>query len=263
MLSVDQAVAIFGRALAEFAPDWEIAHGWEVNQRNPDEWPSGLGTFGFIIRHAPSGMARILGKRKGHAPNASFHRGISFRVLEAYQGGFIEPMVRYLAEIGVTADGSIATPTNNVLPIGSAARPFFRRKTRPRPASVPPNPRTVPPRAGYRPPISPAAAPVRAFRPEPVSQWIRDAESLVPDVFHEYESLCARAEAARQECERFRRKVRDLQMENRDLRSLRDENHLAFGRLMREMVKLVELTCQVIREKTSQLPPPLDRRLAS
>lgn len=264
MFTVEQASTIFGRGLAEFAPDWEITHSCEVNQGNPDEWPSGLGTFGFIIRHEPSGISKILGKRKDRLSDASFHRGVSFRILEAYEGGFTEPLSRYLIEIGAVKDSSVSTTANNVFPIGPAARLFSRRKARSSVPSVRPETREIPaPSRNDGSTERNAIADKGGWSPQPVARWIQEAESVVPGVLEQYENLRSRAEAARQECERFRREVQELETENRDLRTLRDENHQVFGRLMNEMVRLVELSCQAIRERTSQLPPSLGRRLAS
>lgn len=107
MLRLEQATPLFKRALMEFAPEWEVTEASEVTLANPDAWQSGLGTFGFVIESRSTRAIKILGRRNGPEPNATFHRGVSFRVLEAYEGGFREPIKRYLDEIRAVKEATV------------------------------------------------------------------------------------------------------------------------------------------------------------
>jgi hypothetical protein len=102
VLSHDEAQRLLTLALREMAPDWELAgHCTELAIHDPNVWPSGVGTFGVTLRHRSSGALKVLGRRAGPEPNASFHRGVSFLVLEAYAARNVDPMRRYLEEIGL------------------------------------------------------------------------------------------------------------------------------------------------------------------
>src|SRR5437773_1721842 len=50
-----------------------------------------------------TGATKVLGRRTGESPHASYHRGISYRVLEAYADRITDPIRRYFEEIGVGA----------------------------------------------------------------------------------------------------------------------------------------------------------------
>lgn len=107
MLLPEQVQRLFQLALVEFAPDWEIAgESAELSLHNPEHWVSGLGTFGVIVRSRGTGSVKVLGWRTGEIKNATYHRGISYRVLEAYADRITDPIRRYFEEIGiVTASG--------------------------------------------------------------------------------------------------------------------------------------------------------------
>ena len=122
MLLPEQVQRLFQLALVEFAPDWEIAGvATELSLHNPDHWVSGLGTFGLILRNRATGRIRVLGWRTGEIPKATYHRGISYRVLEAYADRITDPVRRYLEEVGVTVP--IEEPARFLRsPTGSSAR---------------------------------------------------------------------------------------------------------------------------------------------
>lgn len=102
MLLQEQVQRLFQLALVEFAPDWEIAGPCqELRLHDADHWASGLGTFGLVLRSRATGRTKVLGSRKGQLPNATYHRGISYRVLEAYADRITDPIRRYFEEIGV------------------------------------------------------------------------------------------------------------------------------------------------------------------
>ena len=102
MLLPEQVQRLFQLALVEFAPDWEIAgESAELSLHNPEHWVSGLGTFGLILRNPGSSGVTVLGWRTGEIPNATYHRGISYRVLEAYADRITDPIRRYFEEIGI------------------------------------------------------------------------------------------------------------------------------------------------------------------
>ena len=104
MLLREQAQRLFQLALVEFAPDWEIAGACaELSLHNPEHWVSGLGTFGLILRSLGGGGIKVLGWRTGEIPSATYYRGISYRVLEAYADRITDPIRRYFEEIGITA----------------------------------------------------------------------------------------------------------------------------------------------------------------
>jgi hypothetical protein len=101
MLSRAHAHQLFCQALSEFAPDWTPATETdEVTVHVPHHWLSGIGTFGVMLQHRATGARKILGRRDGGGPGATYHRGISFLILEAYAERNTDPILRYLQEIG-------------------------------------------------------------------------------------------------------------------------------------------------------------------
>jgi hypothetical protein len=104
MLSPENAEGLFSRALSEFSADWEIIVPMsEVASRDPDGWLSGIWTFGTTLRHRTTGAIKVLGRRHGGAAGASYHRGISHLVLQAYGERNIDPVCRYLEEVGLSS----------------------------------------------------------------------------------------------------------------------------------------------------------------
>src|SRR2546422_431985 len=104
MLLPEQVHRLFQLALVEFAPDWEISGACtELSLHRAEHWASGLGTFGLVLHNRVTGATKVLGRRTGELPNASYHRGISYRVLEAYADRITDPIRRYFEEIGVVA----------------------------------------------------------------------------------------------------------------------------------------------------------------
>jgi hypothetical protein len=102
MLLPEQVQRLFQLALVEFAPDWEIAGPCrELSLHDATHWASGIGTFGFVLRSRATGSNKVLGARKSELPNATYYRGISYRVLEAYADRITDPIRRYFEEIGV------------------------------------------------------------------------------------------------------------------------------------------------------------------
>jgi hypothetical protein len=102
MLLPEQAQRLFQLALIEFAPDWEITGAvTELSLHNPEHWVSGLGTFGLVLRSRPSASVKVLGWRTGAVQGATYFRGVSYRVLEAYADRITDPIRRYFEEIGV------------------------------------------------------------------------------------------------------------------------------------------------------------------
>lgn len=104
MLTRDEAHGLLRRALEEFAPDWDsMGPVNEVTTRDPDNWLSGIGTFGVMLQHRRSGTVKVLGRRAGSVSGSrvSYHRGISFVVLQAYGERNTDPLRRYLDEIGI------------------------------------------------------------------------------------------------------------------------------------------------------------------
>jgi hypothetical protein len=103
MLSCLDADRMFRTILGEFAPEWHpVGEVSEVTVRDPEHWLSGHGTFGVMLQHRASGHLKVLGHRAGAGPGATYHRGISFAVLEAYGQRNMDPIRRYLDEIGLT-----------------------------------------------------------------------------------------------------------------------------------------------------------------
>ena len=106
MLLPEQVQRLLELALAEFAPEWQVASGCtELSLNNADHWVSGLGTFGLVLRNRNSRTAKILGWRNGDLMNATYHRGISYRVLEAYADRITDPIRRYFEEVGLVTTG--------------------------------------------------------------------------------------------------------------------------------------------------------------
>lgn len=102
MLARGDVERLLSTVLRELAPDWELCGECaEIIVRDPQAWLSGVGTFGATLRHRSSGALKVLGRRAGPEPNATFHRGISFLVLEAYAARNLDPIRRYLDEIGL------------------------------------------------------------------------------------------------------------------------------------------------------------------
>ena len=109
MISRDEARRLFQLALEEFAPQWEICtNPSPVTIQDPHHWLSGIGTFGVTLRDRATGTMKVLGRRSGPEAGATFHRGISGLVLEAYGDGSRDPIRRYLHEIG--AAGATVPP---------------------------------------------------------------------------------------------------------------------------------------------------------
>lgn len=114
MMSRNDARRLFQLAIEEFAPQWEITTDLtEVTIRDPHHWLSGIGTFGATLRERATGATKVLGRRGGLDEGATFHRGISGLVLEAYFDGSTDPIWRYLAEIGVV---DTTTPPRRLTP---------------------------------------------------------------------------------------------------------------------------------------------------
>jgi len=102
MLSRHDADHMVRRVLGEFAPDWQlVGEVTEVTVHDPEHWLSGNGTFGVMLQHRATGSLKVLGRRAGAGPGATYHRGISFVVLEAYGQRNMDPIRRYLDEIGL------------------------------------------------------------------------------------------------------------------------------------------------------------------
>lgn len=102
MLSREEAHGLFSRVLAEFAPEWEPLDDLsEVTIRNRDHWLSGIGTYGVTLRNRKTGTFKVLGRRGVATPTVTYHRGISFLVLKAYAERNLDPVLRFLEEIGV------------------------------------------------------------------------------------------------------------------------------------------------------------------
>ncbi|OLC16507.1 MAG: hypothetical protein AUH29_05005 [Candidatus Rokubacteria bacterium 13_1_40CM_69_27] len=102
MLAREDAHRLLLRVLSEFVPEWElVGEVAEVTIRDPEHWLSGIGTFGVTLRHRHSGALKVLGRRAGLGGDATYHRGISFLVLEAYADRNTDPIRRYLQEVGV------------------------------------------------------------------------------------------------------------------------------------------------------------------
>ena len=109
MLLPEQVQRLVELALAEFAPEWQITGLCsELSLHDPDHWVSGLGTFGLVLRNRNSRAAKVLGWRNGDFRQASYHRGISYRVLEAYADRITDPIRRYFEEIGLAIPGRLS-----------------------------------------------------------------------------------------------------------------------------------------------------------
>jgi hypothetical protein len=88
VLLPEQVQRLFQLALAEFASDWEIAGVCTELSLH-------------ILRHRMTGSAKVLGWRTGESSNATYYRGISCRILEAYADRITDPIRRYFEEIGI------------------------------------------------------------------------------------------------------------------------------------------------------------------
>ena len=125
MLLPEQVQRLFQLALVEFAPDWEIAgQSAELSLHSPEHWVSGIGTFGLILRSRGTGTVKVLGWRTGKIKNATYHRGVSYRVLEAYADRITDPIRRYFEEIAVTASPETPSPFLQRPSGGSGLRRF-------------------------------------------------------------------------------------------------------------------------------------------
>jgi hypothetical protein len=90
--------------LGELAPDWHlVGEVTEVTVRDPEHWLSGNGTFGVMLQHRTTGKLKVLGRRAGAGPGATYHRGISFVLLQAYAQRNMDPIWRYLSEVGLAS----------------------------------------------------------------------------------------------------------------------------------------------------------------
>src|SRR5436309_15574361 len=99
MLLPEQVQRLFQLALVEFAPDWEVAGPCRgLSLHNADHWVPGLGTFGLVVRNRATGHTKVLGSRKGELPNATYHRGISYRARDAYAARLTAPLRRSFAD---------------------------------------------------------------------------------------------------------------------------------------------------------------------
>jgi hypothetical protein len=115
MLARQEAEQLLIRVLGEFAPDWELGSELtEVTIRDPEHWLSGIGTFGVTLRHRQTGAVKVLGRRSGLGGNATYHRGVSFLVLEAYADRNTDPIRRYLQEVGVASSQPRSLPAFKV-----------------------------------------------------------------------------------------------------------------------------------------------------
>ncbi len=139
MLAGNQSQRLIELGLAEFAPDWEVVGPCvELSVSEPNDWLSGAGSYGVTLRHRRTGALKVVGRRRGEWPDAGYHRGLSFRVLDAYAERNIDPMLRFFQEIGV-ADRS------------TSARRTMGRRMPPVPPP-PPVPRDTRDGASERPP---------------------------------------------------------------------------------------------------------------
>ena len=111
MLLPEQVQRLLHLALTEFASDWEVSGACtELSLHKAEHWASGLGTFGLVLRNRATGATKVLGRRTGEFPQASYHRGISYRVLEAYADRITDPIRRYFEEIGVVVPSQARSP---------------------------------------------------------------------------------------------------------------------------------------------------------
>src|SRR5438132_13617723 len=117
MLLPEQVQRLVELALAEFAPEWQVTGLCsELSLHNPEHWVSGLGTFGLILRNRQNRSAKVLGWRSGDFRSATYHRGISYRVLEAYAVRITDPISRFFDAIGLMMTWRVASryPTATV-----------------------------------------------------------------------------------------------------------------------------------------------------
>jgi hypothetical protein len=126
MIDREDARRLFRLALRDFAPRWEIcADLTEITIRDPHHWLSGIRTFGATLRDPATTTLKVLGRRRGPEEGATFHRGISGPVLEAYLDGSPDPIRRYLQEIDVVDP---AVPPRRLIPhVPSLISPPTRR----------------------------------------------------------------------------------------------------------------------------------------
>lgn len=122
------AQADFERALAlalgELAPEWTIVGDCApVDPFDPGHWGSGSRSFQATLRHQVTGHLKVLGRRVADEPGASLHPAVALSVIGAYRHGNIEPLRRYLEEIGVA-------------PIAAGEAPAIFRRAAPAPAAV-------------------------------------------------------------------------------------------------------------------------------
>src|SRR6266849_1837251 len=109
MLLPEQVQRLVELALAEFAPEWQVTGLCsELSLHNPDHWVSVLWTFVLILRNRQSKNAKVLGWHSGDFRSATYHRGISYRVLEAYADRITDPIRRYFEEIGLLMPGRVS-----------------------------------------------------------------------------------------------------------------------------------------------------------
>src|SRR5262249_39725366 len=110
MLLPEQVQRLVELALAEFAPEWQVTGLCsELNLPNPHHWVPGLGTFGLWRATRRNRPGKVLGWRSGDFRSAPYHRGISYRVLEAYAARITDPIRRYFEEIGLVIPGKLTT----------------------------------------------------------------------------------------------------------------------------------------------------------
>lgn len=109
MLLKQQAQRLFELALAEFAPDWDVVGPCtELSPQDPGHWVSGTGSFGFTIRHRLTRSTKTLGRHTAE-PGVACHRGVSYRILEAYADRITDPIRRYLEEVGLLRPSEAAS----------------------------------------------------------------------------------------------------------------------------------------------------------
>jgi hypothetical protein len=155
MLDQTQRQRLLEHAVGEFAPEWElVGECVPLSVREPNDWLSGAGTYGATLRHRVSGALKVVGKRQGDEPNASYHRGISFRVIEAYGERNTDPMRRFLQEIGAAGlEAPVARPAARRAPVSSPEPTPAPRPSRPLARAAAPSTRVTP---------APAITPVRS-----------------------------------------------------------------------------------------------------
>jgi len=67
------------------------------------------GSTGLNLPLMLRAIAKVLGWRSGDFRSATYHRGISYRVLEAYADRITDPIRRYFEEIGLLMPGRVST----------------------------------------------------------------------------------------------------------------------------------------------------------